>query len=200
MPRVTLEQAELNRDRIEHVSAQLFREMGIDRVSVIDLMKAAGLTHGGFYGHFKSKDELAAIACTRAFDLSRNKWHAQAAQSRSPTDAIEAIIGRYLSEENRDAPGKACPAAMLASDVARVDEDKPVRAAYRAGLDDLLDSLTALQPQSGPKTRRRRAIAQLSTMVGALLLARASGATALSGEILDATRKELLSDLKEKRP
>lgn len=199
MPRVSLEQAELNRDRIEQVSAQLFRELGIDRVSVVDLMKAAGLTHGGFYGHFKSKDELAAIACTRAFDLSREKWEASVAQSRSPAAALGAVINRYLSPENRNAPGTACPAAMLASDVAREDEDKPVREAYRAGLDDLLDSLGALQEQGGPKTRRRHAITQLSTMVGALLLARASGTTALSDEILDAARKELLADLKESR-
>ncbi|HZG19774.1 MAG TPA: TetR/AcrR family transcriptional regulator [Herbaspirillum sp.] len=199
MPRVSLEQAELNRDRIEDVSAQLFRELGIDRVSVVDLMKAAGLTHGGFYGHFKSKDELAAIACTRAFDLSREKWEASVTQSRSPAAALGAIINRYLSPENRNAPGTACPAAMLASDVAREDEDKPVREAYRAGLDDLLDSLGALQEQGGPKTRRRHAITQLSTMVGALLLARASGTTALSDEILDAARKELLADLKESR-
>ena len=74
MPRVSKEQTDLNRSAIENVSAKLFREKGFNGVSVSDLMAAAGLTHGGFYGHFSSKDELAAVACANAFDHAVERW------------------------------------------------------------------------------------------------------------------------------
>src|SRR5882762_11436594 len=109
--RVTKEQMAENRRRILDAAGRLFREKGFESVTVAEVMKAAGLTHGGFYGHFKSKDDLVAQSCTKVLSGSANGW-AQSAERR-PDDAARAIVDRYLSPKHRDHPGTGCLFAAL---------------------------------------------------------------------------------------
>src|SRR5215475_15284106 len=100
--RVSREQASKNRKRIVDAAGQLFCERGFDGIGVADLMKAAGLTHGGFYGHFKSKEDLAAEACSRAMARAAEKWAALARMPRG--DARAEIVKQYMTESHRDGP------------------------------------------------------------------------------------------------
>lgn len=192
MARVSNEQAQAHREAITAASARLMRERGIEAVSVADLMGAAGLTHGGFYGHFASKDALAAAACAHAFGESVQKWQKRIAAHADDAAAFKAIVEGYLSVRTRDAPSSACPLPALVSDVARQAADAPVRPAYVAGTEALLDILAGLQHRGAAAADRQAALAQLSTMVGALLLARATASETLSEEFLAAARAALL--------
>ena len=109
--KVSREQAAANRERIVEVAGKLFRENGFDGIGVADLMKAAGLTHGGFYGHFKSKDDLAGEACSRAMARASEKWAALARMPRG--DPRAEIVKRYLTESHCDGPGAGCLFAAL---------------------------------------------------------------------------------------
>lgn len=191
MPRVSRAEAEQNRAIIEQVSARLFREQGFHGISVADLMSAAGLTHGGFYGHFESKDALAAIACTRAFEESTERWRKRADSAPDRATALEGMIEGYLSTRNRNAVGAGCPIAALATDVAREPEDKPVHKAFVAGFSEQLQILESVQPGDDAESNRADALAQMSMLVGALVLARATRGNALSNEILTAAREHL---------
>jgi TetR/AcrR family transcriptional repressor of nem operon len=190
MPRASREQTEKHRQAITDVSARLMREQGIKSVSVSDLMGAAGLTHGGFYGHFDSKDALAAAACARAFEQSVERWKKRVGGQPDEPHALQALIEGFLSVHNRDNPGTSCPTTALAGDVAREPMDAPVRATYLAGIKGLLDILYGLQP-GDTKAGHRQALAQLATMAGALLLARATAGDPLSERFLAAAREVL---------
>jgi TetR/AcrR family transcriptional repressor of nem operon len=192
MPRVSREQADSHRLAITDASARLFRERGLKGVSVADLMAAAGLTHGGFYGHFESKDALAAEAVAKAFEQSGARWKKRMAGKADPREAMTALIEGYLSPQARNSPGTSCPTAALVGDVAREPADAPVRAAYRAGVDGMLRVLSSLQQTGNAGADRTQALVELSTMVGALVLARATAGTALSDELLDAAREHLV--------
>lgn len=191
MPRVSKAQAEQNRHAIEDASAQLFREKGINGVSVADVMAAAGLTHGGFYGHFESKDALAAAACAKAFEESARRWATRTEGQPDPHAARQAIVDGYLTPKNRDQAGQSCPIATFAGDVGREEEGKPVRQAYLSGIRTAIDTLTALNQDKSSLAAREQAMVQLSTLVGALLLARATRGDGLSDELLAAARKAL---------
>jgi len=197
MPRVSKAEAEKNRAVIEQVSSRLFREQGFHGISVADLMGAAGLTHGGFYGHFESKDALAAIACTRAFEESEARWRKRVDDAPDKTSALSALIDGYLSSRNRNAAGTGCPAAALANDVAREADDKPVRAAFHEGIEHLLEILADIQPGDNATENRNDAVAQLATLVGALVLSRATQGTPLSNEVLAAAKAHLLAHVGE---
>jgi len=194
MPRVSRQQTEQNRAAIEEASARLFREQGIHGVSVADLMAAAGLTHGGFYGHFESKDALAATACSKAFALSSERWRQRIADAGDPRAALRLIIEAFLGPRARDNPGNSCPAASLVTDVAREARGKPVRQSYVDGIQELISILAQLQASGDAEADRDRALAQFSTMVGALLIARATAPDPVSDRILAAARRHLLSD------
>ncbi|HWU97537.1 MAG TPA: TetR family transcriptional regulator [Oxalicibacterium sp.] len=191
MPRVSKEQTELNRHAIEDASARLFKEKGFAGVSVADLMGAAGLTHGGFYGHFASKDELAAVACANAFKHSAERWAKRIDEQPDEDAALQSIVDHYLSLRSLQDIGNACPGPSLGGDVAREDEAKPVRAAYRAGTAELVEILATLA-QGDAAARRKTALAQWSLMVGAVMLARATRGDPVSAEILAAARDHLL--------
>src|SRR3954466_10199923 len=104
--KVSREQAALNRERIVETAAQLFRQRGFDGIGVADLMKEAGLTHGGFYGHFSSKEELIAEASARA--LMRSLGVLSKVAQRAPGDPLSAVAGAYLTSSHRDNPGAGC--------------------------------------------------------------------------------------------
>jgi TetR/AcrR family transcriptional repressor of nem operon len=191
VPRVSREQADNNRIAITDASARLFRERGIDNVSVAELMAAAGLTHGGFYGHFESKDELAAEACRWAFGRSAERWKKRVAEKGDRSLARAALTDNYLSAQARGNPGASCPAAAFAVDVARESADAPVRAAYAAGVDELLKVLESVQEANVPHNYREGALADLATLVGGLILARATEGRPISDEFLTAARRRL---------
>lgn len=198
MSRVSKEQAQLHRAAITTASARLFREHGLKAVSVADLMAAAGLTHGGFYGHFASKDALAAEACQEAFDEAAAKWRRRVAKA-DRKDARQSLIEGYLSHQSRNHAGTACPTASLASDVARETADAPIRAVYLAGTEQLLNILAEVEASGDPSLDRRRALSDLTTMVGALVLARATSGNPLSDELLAAARARLTSPQPSRR-
>jgi TetR/AcrR family transcriptional regulator, transcriptional repressor for nem operon len=169
----------------------LFRERGIGGVSVADLMAAAGLTHGGFYGHFDSKDALAAAACDCAFAVSVDRWKKRVVDSHGKEAARRSIVDNFLSVKSRNSPGQSCPTAGLAVDVARESEDAPVRPVFAEGLEQLLHILEALQAGREASEDRRESLADLATLVGAQILARATSQIALSEELLSAARVRL---------
>src|SRR6185436_16195802 len=153
--KVSREQAAENRERIVEVAARLFRERGFDGIGVADLMKSAGLTHGGFYGHFSSKDDLAAEAVARALDKSVQRWERRAAEA--PEDPFGAIAGAYLKPSHIDEPGTGCLISALGSDVAR--QDRPVRRAMTDGLRTMMARLSAWVPGRSKAAKRQTAIA-----------------------------------------
>jgi TetR/AcrR family transcriptional regulator, transcriptional repressor for nem operon len=193
MPRVSREQADSNKVAITEASARLFRERGIDNVSVAELMAAAGLTHGGFYGHFESKEELAAEACRWAFSRSAERWEKRVGEMSEPALARGALTDNYLSAQSRSSSGGSCPATAFAVDVAREAAGAPIRAAYAAGVEGLLKILADVQETGSPRRDREAALADFATMVGGLILARATQGEAISDEFLTAARLRLKS-------
>jgi TetR/AcrR family transcriptional repressor of nem operon len=181
--KVTRAQAELNRERILDSAAQLFRERGFDGIGLNELMQAAGLTRGGFYGHFESKDDLAAQATQRAMDDSREQW------KKHPDRSLEAWVSAYLSDAHCGNPGAGCGLAALAGDAAR--GGSAVRQVFAGGVERLVGTLQGQMPAAEPAERREQAMAMLSTLVGAVLLSRAVGDETLSRELREAARKSL---------
>src|SRR3989442_10609304 len=179
--KVSREQAAQNRERILHGAAQLFRERGFEGIGVADLMKEAGLTHGGFYGHFSSKDDLIAQACAR--ELTRSLAHWSKVGERGSGDRLSAIAAVYLTSTHRDNPGTGCVLAALGPDVSR--QGPAVRHAVTDYVRSVCDLLARLVPGKS-KAARRKAIGTYATLVGAMVLARAVDDRALSQEILDA--------------
>lgn len=194
MPRVSKEQTDRNRAAIEQASTRLFKERGFNGVSVADLMGAAGLTHGGFYGHFSSKDELAAIACSQAFSQAADRWQTRIKNKTDAQSELHAILDPYLTKRMARNMGNSCPAATLSVDVAREAPDKPVREAYQAGTEQLINILTALSSAADPAEQRKQALVQWSTMVGVMMLASATDGNPLADELLSAVREHLMGD------
>ncbi|MBL0910185.1 TetR/AcrR family transcriptional regulator [Pectobacterium carotovorum] len=192
MARVSKQQMERNREEIIQVSSQLFRERGLNGVSVNDLMAAAGLTHGGFYGHFASKDELAAIASRKALEDSRSRW--QEITQHAGQHDLQTMVEHYLSPAHRDGAKDGCALTALASDIARESEDKPVREVYLSGVRAMLDRLESLSTIEDKEQRRLHALAQFALLSGALTLARATAGDPLSDDFLIAAKKALLGD------
>lgn len=184
--KVTREQAAQNRERIVDTAARLFRERGFEGVGVADLMKAAGLTHGGFYGHFESKEALVEEACERALGRSTQRWMRRVEGARG--GALHALARGYLTERHRDDPGDGCFLASLGADAAR--HGPGVRRAIARWLDSAFDFLAAHVPGRTAAARRAKAVATLSAWVGAMVLARAVDDEDLSREILGAVLAE----------
>ena len=181
--RVSREKFAETRDRILDTAARLFREKGFDGIGLGDIMKAAGLTHGGFYGHFGSKEDLEAQALSLALARSATDW-SQLIDSAAARP-LSALAGQYLCSDHRENVGEGCALAALGVDTAR--EGEPVRRALTAGLEPLLALLSNVMPGRSRAQRRRQAIVTIAEMVGAIILARAVNDPALSAEILAAT-------------
>ncbi|HEY9027973.1 MAG TPA: TetR family transcriptional regulator [Burkholderiaceae bacterium] len=193
MPRVSRAEAESHRQQITEASARLFKERGINGVSVADLMGAAGLTHGGFYGHFESKDALAGVAVAHAFGQSAERWRKRIASHPDDAAAGRAlIVDKFLSAQSIREVGPGCPSVSLAADVAREPAAAPIRTAYHEGLEQLLQILATVEDAPDAAARRRAALADYATMAGALMLARATEGAPLAAEFLAAARDRLL--------
>src|ERR1700754_1258361 len=131
MGRASKAQAQEHREQLITAASQLFRERGVDNVSVPELMATTGMTHGGFYRHFASKEELASIACAHAFEEQVEGLRQFA---RTAEDPEQAFIDFYLSEGHRSDVATGCPLASLSGDIARTDADSPARASFTAGV------------------------------------------------------------------
>ncbi|MBT2264362.1 TetR/AcrR family transcriptional regulator [Rhodococcus erythropolis] len=183
MGRVSQQQAEENRRRVVENAARLFRAKGT-HLSVADLMKASGLTHGGFYKQFASKDALIDEATTHAFEELAQLHSAGLEEHAGQRDsAREALINTYLSVEHRDNPADGCPAAALAADMAREPADSEARRVYTEGVGDFAAALADEEADG---------LVRLSTMVGALILARATQGSPVSETILESARTSLV--------
>jgi TetR/AcrR family transcriptional repressor of nem operon len=171
--RVSREQVAENRRKILDAAGRLFRERGFESVTVAEVMQAAGLTHGGFYGHFKSKDDLVAQTLAHALGSS------------APTDLF-AYASAYLSPRHRDDPAGGCAMAALGSEAGR--QSAEARAAMTEALRRQIERLSETAPGATKAERRRRAIGSWAAMVGAVILARVSEDPKLSDEVLRETR------------
>ncbi|MFI6439150.1 TetR/AcrR family transcriptional regulator [Streptomyces sp. NPDC050759] len=182
MSRVSQAQALENRRRAVAAASQLFRERGVNGISVADLMKSIGLTTGGFYKQFPSKEALIAEAAQSAFgDLDVLLESFDTAQGDHGT-ARGALIDYYLSPEHRDQPGTGCPTAGFAGDTAREPTAGEVRETYAAGVEKFAAWMS---------TEADDGLAAVATLVGAILLARATAGTELSEKILESTHEAL---------
>jgi TetR/AcrR family transcriptional repressor of nem operon len=177
--RKSREEAAQTRKRIVTASAAEFRKNGIVATGLNDLMKAAGLTHGGFYKHFESKDQLVAEACAVAV----------AAMIERLTAAGRSAGATYLSMEHKDNPAVGCPLSAIGSELGRSDEK--TRAVATDGLLKLVAIMARQFKKMSPAVARRRALVAVSTMIGALTLARIATDPELSAEILIEAEKSL---------
>lgn len=187
--RVSRIQAAENRQTVIDVASRLFRERGFDGVGLKDLMKGAGLTQGAFYKQFASKEDLAAQSSARALESAFSRW--SAAMAANPKDPLGAVMAFYLSMEHREQRMEGCPIVALGSDAARQGSD--VKASFEAGIKahlEVLGRLIAEIDGKGPKGKRK-AMAILSTMVGALTLSRAVNDPDLARAFLDAAVKQV---------
>jgi TetR/AcrR family transcriptional repressor of nem operon len=201
MPRITKQDKARNRQNILEAAGRMFRSQGIDAVGIVELMKEAGLTHGGFYNHFASKNDLAVEVCGASFAASlaglAQTIEDGPGQAGSP---LEQVVTGYLSTAHRDAPDGGCPSASLVTDAGRHSE--AVQSAYAEGVEGYLTGFTAeflreandKGHQLDPAEARHKAIRLLSEMVGALMLARAVRHVQpdLSNEILHTGRSHTL--------
>ena len=176
--------------RIVKKASVRLREKGAHGIGVADLMKEAGLTHGGFYSHFESREALVIEAFTHAMNRSMENWR-KVADDKPSAQRLETVISKYLTPLHRDAPGQGCALPSLGADIAR--ESPKTRKAFAAKLDGMIELLAENFPESGPKTARKQAMALLSTMVGALLMARIAGTGEMSDAILSAGRDAALA-------
>jgi TetR/AcrR family transcriptional repressor of nem operon len=183
--RVTRKQAVANREKVLDVAGTLFRERGFDGIGVADLMKRAGLTHGGFYGQFASKDDLAAETTARV--LGRAGWQERLTGKADPS--FGEVVRAYLSPRHRDNPGTGCLLAAVGSDAAR--QPRAVRRAFTDGFGARIAALMKLVQGRSQAARRKKALATWASLVGALILSRAVDDPALSDEILEAMATEL---------
>jgi len=192
MPRVSRAQTELNRIKITQTATRLFRERGIHNITLAEVMKESGLTHGGFYGHFQSKDALANEACTQAFEQSKIAWREMVAAHVEKPDARKAIIDHYLAPSKLDQDDDTCPVIAFSGEMAREDEQSAIHQTYLQGMNALIDTYASTVKNGGTaeslKAQRQTALAEYALMVGAMTLARAAGQAPISEEILQAAK------------
>jgi TetR/AcrR family transcriptional repressor of nem operon len=176
-------QKDASRERILNAAARLMREGGIDGFGVAEAMNEAGLTHGGFYAHFASKDELVAQALTRAAESSRGQYFAGLRGKRG-VQWLTAAARRYLSRAHRDDPGNGCPYATLATDAGR--RSARVRGAFDRQLRESAKTFEEHLREAGCGQPEDRALALLALCAGGLAFSRAVEDVTLSDRILEA--------------
>jgi TetR/AcrR family transcriptional regulator, transcriptional repressor for nem operon len=175
--------------RLVESAAHRFKELGVDGISLSDLMKDLKLTHGGFYKHFASRDELVTEALALALKQSGDSMRQRLFNGDKPD--IAGFVDFYLDEAHRDGRATGCAVAALAGDAAR--KSAGVQAQFREQIESNLETLTSALGPSGPADESRaKALLVLSTLYGALMMARAVGDSPLSRELLATVRKRIL--------
>ncbi|WP_029921938.1 TetR/AcrR family transcriptional regulator [Nevskia soli] len=178
------------RQRIVKGAADEFRRNGLAGTGLADLMGAALLTHGGFYKHFESKEQVAAEAIAHALNTMIDSLEADAAAAQHG-NGLKAIFGRYLAPKHRDEPESGCALAALGSEIARSGED--IRHEATAGYKRLVETIARQLPSTTTEPSRDCATAIVSAMVGAVVLSRLVDDSALSNSLLKRTRQYLLA-------
>ena len=179
---------EASHERILEAAARAIRRSGYDGVGVADIMKEAGLTHGGFYAHFDSRDAMLAEAADRAGAESVAAQE-QLAASAAPEDALRTLVKAYLSREQVERAETGCPIAALGSEMPR--QAPEVRRAATRRIKEFIDLVGRHSPNWGQPGGHEHALATTATMVGALVLARAVDDPILSDSMLEAARQSL---------
>jgi TetR/AcrR family transcriptional repressor of nem operon len=175
--------------RIVKKASVRLREKGAHGIGVADLMKEAGLTHGGFYAHFDSREALVMEAFAYAMDRSTERWRKLAEQT-PPDKRLATIVENYLTPLHRDDPGHGCAVPTLGAEIAR--ESPKTRKAFAAKLEQMIDMMADQVLEVPRKGARKQAVAALATMMGTLVLSRIAGSGELSEEILAAGREAVL--------
>jgi TetR/AcrR family transcriptional regulator, transcriptional repressor for nem operon len=176
-------------ERIVSVAARAIRRSGYDGTGVADIMKEAGLTHGAFYAHFASREAMLAEAASRACAESAAAA-ADVVAKEPPGTALAAMLGAYLSNAHVENVELGCPLAALGSETSR--QAPEVRRVATRHIKEMIDLVARQLPDWGQPSAHERALVTLSTMVGALLLARAVDDPGLSDSLRDAALKHLL--------
>jgi TetR/AcrR family transcriptional regulator, transcriptional repressor for nem operon len=176
-------------ERIVRKASIRLRQRGAHGIGVADLMKDAGLTHGGFYAHFDSRDALVIEAFTHAMDRSTEHWRKLAEQT--PREKrFATVVSTYLTSLHRDNPGQGCTIPALGAEIAR--ESSKTRKIFAGRLERMIDVLAELIPNLPRKAARKKAMAAIATMMGTVVMARIAGTSGFSDEILGAGREALL--------
>lgn len=178
--------------KVLKLAARALREKGPDRLAVAEVMKAAGLTHGGFYAHFKSKDDFLAEAVGETFAQAGRRWE-RILEGMAPREALAAYVDYYVSETHRESPSTGCPVVALNSDLPR--QSKSFRKAFDEGLKRLTASLEWRMAAAGIEGAGALAPSILAEMVGAVALSRAVSDRTHSDEILAGTRHDIKTRL-----
>jgi TetR/AcrR family transcriptional regulator, transcriptional repressor for nem operon len=184
-------------ERIVKQASVRLRERGAHGIGVADLMKEVGLTHGGFYAHFDSREALVIEAFGYAMDRANERWR-KIAEETPPEKRLAAIVDSYLTATHRDDPGRGCAVPSLGSEIAR--ESPKTRKAFAAKLERMVDMVADQILDVPPKTARKQAMATLATMMGTVVMARIAGNGELSDEILAAGREAVLSRAAAAKP
>ena len=179
------QQKQETRRRILGVAVQNIREKGLDGAGVNAVMKAAGLTHGGFYAHFDSRDDLVAQAMAEALQEQRQRW-INGVDETAPEQRVAHLAARYLSPAHRDNADSGCPVPAIAGGVAQASAE--LRKAFEKELLDTIDALHDLLEDEAGATARQKAIGTIAQCIGGMVMARAVTDPRLSDEILLAAR------------
>ncbi len=195
--RYSKEHKQETHERIVKRAAVRLREKGAHGVGVADLMKEAGLTHGGFYAHFDSREALVIEAMGHIMDRSTERWRKLGEQA-PPEKRLATIVDSYLTAAHRDEPGHGCAVPTLGAEIAR--ESPKTRKAFAVKLEQMIDMLASLIPDLPPKAARKQAMAAIGTMMGTLVMARIAGSGEFSDEILAAGREAILNRMVPAKP
>lgn len=195
--RYSKEHKQETHERIVKRAAVRLREKGAHGIGVADLMKEAGLTHGGFYAHFDSREALVIEAMAHIMDRGTERWRKLGEQTL-PEKRLATIVDSYLTAAHRDDPGHGCAIPTLGADIAR--ESPKTRKAFATKLEQMIDMLASLIPDASPKAARKQAMATLGTMMGTLVMARIAGNGEFSDEILAAGRDAILGRTAPAKP
>lgn len=188
--RYSKEHKQETHERIVKRAAVRLREKGAHGIGVADLMKEAGLTHGGFYAHFDSREALVIEAMEHIMQRSTERWRKLGEQA-SPEKRLATIVDSYLNSAHRDDPGHGCAVPTLGAEMAR--ESPKTRKAFATKLEQMIDMLASLIPDLPPKAARKHAMATIATMMGTVVMARIAGNSEFSDEILAAGREAILN-------
>jgi TetR/AcrR family transcriptional regulator, transcriptional repressor for nem operon len=177
-------------ERIVKQASVRLRERGAHGIGVADLMKEVGLTHGGFYAHFDSREALVIEAFGYAMDRGNERWR-KIAEETPPEKRLAALVDSYLTTTHRDDPGRGCAVPSLGAEIAR--ESPKTRKAFAAKLERMIDMIADQILDVPPKAARKQAMATLATMMGTVVMSRIAGNGDFSDEILAAGREAVLS-------
>jgi TetR/AcrR family transcriptional repressor of nem operon len=184
-------------ERIVKRASVRLREKGAHGIGVADLMKDAGLTHGGFYAHFDSREALVIEAFAHAMDRSTERWR-KLGETTPPEQRLTAIVDSYLTPVHRDDPGHGCAVPTLAAEIAR--ESPKTRRAFAGKLEQMIEMMADQIPDVPRKAARKQATAAIATMMGTMVMARVAGTGEFSEEILGAGREAVLGRAAAPKP